>query len=76
MVVFLRSTQRGAEQQVANPGLDEGEGGAVRVSGSHHHLRKMVSVRRDQPDFMTTKGAFYEFSTMTACVKNQGTWSL
>lgn len=40
MVVFLRSAERGAEQQVANPGLNEGEGGAVRVSGGHHHLKK------------------------------------
>lgn len=38
MVVFLRDAQRGAEQQVADPGLDEGEGGAVRVSGGHKHL--------------------------------------
>lgn len=38
MVVFLRSTQRGAKQWVANPGFNEGEGGAVRVSSSHHHL--------------------------------------
>lgn len=38
VVVFLRDAQWGAEQQMANPGLDEGEGGAVRVSGGHHHL--------------------------------------
>lgn len=40
VVVFLRSTQRGAEQQVANPGLNEGEGRAVRMTGGHHHLRE------------------------------------
>lgn len=40
MVVLLGSTQRGAEKQVADPGFDEGEGRAVRVSGSHHNLRK------------------------------------
>ena len=38
MVVFLRAGQRGAEQQVADPGLDEGKGGAVGVSGGHKHL--------------------------------------
>lgn len=40
VVVILRSAHRGAEQQEANPGLDEGEGGAVRVTSSHHHLRR------------------------------------
>lgn len=39
MVVLVRRAQRGTEQQVANPGLDEGEGGEVRVPGGHHHLR-------------------------------------
>lgn len=39
MVVLLRDTQRRSEQQVANPGLHKGEGGAMRVSGGHHHLR-------------------------------------
>lgn len=38
MVVLLAAAQRRAEQQVTNPGLNEGEGGAVRVSGGHHHL--------------------------------------
>lgn len=46
-MVFLRSTQRGAEQQVANPGFNEGEGGAVRVSSGHRHLKQEdVSKRR------------------------------
>lgn len=40
MVVFHRYAQRGAKQQVANPGLNEGEGGAMRVSSSHHHLEE------------------------------------
>lgn len=40
VVVVLRSAHRGAEEQEANPGLDEGEGGAVRVTSSHHHLRR------------------------------------
>lgn len=63
MVVFLRSTQRGAEKQVANPGLDEGEGGAVRVSGSHHHLKERgVSQRRSES--VTLKGHFMNLSTM------------
>lgn len=39
MVVLLGSTQWGAEKQVADPGFDEGEGRAMRVSGSHHNLR-------------------------------------
>lgn len=39
MVVLLGSAQWGAEKQVADPGFDEGEGRAVRVSGSHHNLR-------------------------------------
>lgn len=37
VVVVLRA-QRGAEQQMANPGLNEGKRGAVRVSGSHPNL--------------------------------------
>ena len=40
VVVLLRAAQRGAEQQVADPGLDEGEGGAVGVPGGHHHLEE------------------------------------
>lgn len=38
MVVLLAAAEGRAEQQVTNPGLDEGEGGTVRVSGRHHHL--------------------------------------
>lgn len=38
VVVLLGAPQGGAEQQVAHPGLNEGEGGAVGVSGGHHHL--------------------------------------
>lgn len=38
VVVLLGSTQRGAEQQVADPGFNEGEGRAVGVSSSHQHL--------------------------------------
>lgn len=38
MVVFLATAQRRAEEQMANPGLNEAEGGAVRVAGRHHHL--------------------------------------
>lgn len=38
VVVLLTTSQRGAKQQMANPGLDEGEGGAVRVAGSHPDL--------------------------------------
>lgn len=39
MVVLLTTSQRRAEQQVADPGLNESKGGAVRVPGGHHHLR-------------------------------------
>lgn len=39
VVIVLRGAQRGAEQEVANPGLDEGEGGAVRVTSSHEDLQ-------------------------------------
>lgn len=50
VVVVLASARRGAEQQEANPGLDEGEGGAVRVTGGHHHLRSdKASQRKQQP---------------------------
>lgn len=40
VVVFIRPAQRGAKQQVADPGFNEGEGRAVRVSSGHHHLRR------------------------------------
>jgi len=38
VVVRGAATQRGAEERVAEPGLDEGEGGAVGVAGGHRHL--------------------------------------
>lgn len=40
MVVLLTTAQWRSKQQVANPRLDEGEGGAVRVPGGHHHLEE------------------------------------
>lgn len=40
VVVFIRPAQRGAKQQVADPGFNEGKGRAVRVSSGHHHLRR------------------------------------
>lgn len=54
-MVFLRSSHWGAEEHVANPGLDEGEGGAVRVSGRHHHLNEEgVGVRREKTESVVT----------------------
>lgn len=38
MVVLFSAAERRAKQQVTDPGLNEGEGGAVGVSGRHHHL--------------------------------------
>lgn len=38
MVVLLTNTQSRTEQHMADPGLNESKGGAVRVPGSHHHL--------------------------------------
>lgn len=46
LVLFLRSAQRGTEQQMANPGLDEGEGGAMRVSCCQHHLCRVEENNR------------------------------
>lgn len=45
VVVVLGSAQSGAEQQEANPGLDEGEGGAVGVTSRHHHLKGNSNTR-------------------------------
>lgn len=64
-MVFLRSTQRRAEQQVANPGLNESERGAVRVSGGHHNLREDNVSQRRAARFCNNK-----FITLVACVTN------
>ena len=58
-MVFLRATQRGAEQQVADPGLDEGEGGAMRVSGGHHHLEEDGVSQRRSDGFCHAKRTFH-----------------
>ncbi len=74
MVVFLRSTQRGSEQQVASPGLNEGKGGAVRVSGGHHHLQEDGASQRRSVWFVRTKGAFHYFSSESVLQTRHMEW--
>lgn len=47
VVILLTATQGGAEEQMANPGFNEGEGGAVRVTGSRHHLEDQWDTQRN-----------------------------
>lgn len=58
VVAVLRSAQRGAEQQETDPGLHKGEGGAMRVTSGHHHLRGDDTSQEKQP-FVNTRGCFY-----------------
>lgn len=68
VVVVLRSTQRRAKQQEANPGLHKGEGGAMRVTSSHYHLRGDGTSQEEQPFvnmraiLLVMETVFYYFS--------------